>query len=490
MNSVNKLLTNTNSAFEWQTSFAIVIAIAIVISLSGIAIHPLESHEAYVLVSAQAMHDHQDWVVPWFNGEYRLNKPPMNYWLTAFVAWLFGGIDDIQPWHARFVSAFAGISLVGLTMLSGKKMFDSATGLLAGLMLATSVGFFYYTHTARPEMLYAFFCGAALTAYVYARCAVNGSTTQQVYSLLIWVAFGLATLTKGPQLPLMILLAFIVDCRLGHLTLKQSLMLLKPFSGLLILLAIVLPWWYLLQQRISPIELAHSQLSGSLLKPDMFNAFSAYYLYRPFQLILPWFFAIPFLAYWYKKNGEKIQKNNYIFLLILIILIPALILGFGPQKRWYYMLPSLIAMFLLLSVVLVAFFRANLNNKYKIRYSIALLIAVPSVFIIAVNTPYVISKDRMAEQNMAITAYAQVKAGKQLMALDVAPETFVYFTKRKVLEFYEMPKLLSEVARVSPQRVTLLIKSDRIKSLPEDIKYVVLEQIKREDESISLLQLN
>ena len=49
---------------------------------AGINTIPIESHESYVLQTAREMGMNNDWVLPDFSGEPRLNKPPLNYWLT------------------------------------------------------------------------------------------------------------------------------------------------------------------------------------------------------------------------------------------------------------------------------------------------------------------------------------------------------------------------------------------------------------------------
>lgn len=491
VNLINNFFMNEHSPAIWLSGIVSVTLIALFISLSGISFHPLEAHEAFVLISAQEMHNHQDWVVPWFNGEYRLNKPPMNYWLTAYVAWIAGSINDIQPWHGRLVSALSGVGIVLLTIFNGKKLFDSATGLLAGLMIASSSGFFYYAHSARPEMLYTFFCGIALTAYIYARNAREGGKLQIINGNIIWLAFALATLTKGPHLPGMFLLVFVMDCRLRNLNMKQALTLLQPLSGLIIFMAAALPWWLLLHNRIPASALAHSQVSGSLLSINLLKALNPYYLYRPFQLILPWLFYIPMLAYLFRGNLKSTDKNSNVLLLILIFLVPVLLLSFGPQKRWYYMLPSLMAMFLLLSVGIVAFFRANLGSKIWVKYSMYLFFILPISFIFIVNTPYIFSKERLAEQKLANLAHNEVKLGRKLIVFNITPQIYIYYTKHNVISVHSKAELLTALNKLNGQPVALILQTKEIETLPNDLRLLTVHEIKDEDNRlISLIKIN
>lgn len=492
MNLINILLRSALTPAVWRWGMVVVLLMAAVIGFTGIALHPLEAHEAFVLLAAQTMHDNRDWVIPGFNGEYHLNKPPMNYWLTAFIAWVTGSIDQIQPWHGRLVSGLAGMGIVLLTMVSGRKLFDSSTGLLAGLMLATSAGFFYYTHSARPEMLYALFCSMAFTAYIYARDASSGSLVQKVTGNGIWLAFALATLTKGPHLPAMFLLAFTIDCRLRNLTLRESYALLQPITGLVIFVVIALPWWWLLHQRIPMTALSGSQVSGSLLTVNPFKALDPYYLYRPFQLLSPWLLFIPALFYLSRKGefGRKEKIFKTIPLLVLVFVLPAIMLSFGPQKRWYYMLPSLMPMFLLLATGVLEIFRSAQNSKSWLRYLVWIVFLFPIASIVIVNTSYVLSKERMAQQNLAIAARAYVKSGQPLISLDVTPEVFVYYTEHSVIHIHSDEELVSTLEKFKGQPLVLLLPTKRIENLPSGINFSVLQQIKGDDESVSLLQIN
>ncbi len=47
---------------------------------------PLDSHEILVAETAQEMIQRGDWIVPYFNGQPRLDKPPVSYWATAAIA--------------------------------------------------------------------------------------------------------------------------------------------------------------------------------------------------------------------------------------------------------------------------------------------------------------------------------------------------------------------------------------------------------------------
>ena len=68
-----------------------------------------------MLQTAREMGVNNDWVLPYFNGEPRLNKPPLNYWLTLGISSMDPFSDDIEPWHGRVSSMIGGLLLLLMT---------------------------------------------------------------------------------------------------------------------------------------------------------------------------------------------------------------------------------------------------------------------------------------------------------------------------------------------------------------------------------------
>ena len=76
-----------------------------------------------------------NWIIPTFNGELRVHKPALLYWLHVGCFQLFG----VNEFAARFPSALAALLTVLLAYELARSMFDSGTGLLSGLIVATCV---------------------------------------------------------------------------------------------------------------------------------------------------------------------------------------------------------------------------------------------------------------------------------------------------------------------------------------------------------------
>ena len=144
--------------------FALIAAAFTALSGNGAKL-PLDTHEVFVARSAEEMLARGSFLVPYLNDQPRLKKPPLSYWLVMAIDRLNGGDGVITEMEARLPSMIAGILLVALTCALGTVFFGRVPGILAGLLLAGSGGFVTYTHSARPEMLYAMFCTAGVLGF-------------------------------------------------------------------------------------------------------------------------------------------------------------------------------------------------------------------------------------------------------------------------------------------------------------------------------------
>src|SRR4030043_61473 len=96
-----------------------------------------------------------DWVVPRFNGEIFLHKPPLLFWLIALPSKIYG---SVTPSLARFPSAFfcwiGGIVIY----IWGRKMWgDDRSGLISSGILVSSHLYFWQGRIARTDMVFSVF---------------------------------------------------------------------------------------------------------------------------------------------------------------------------------------------------------------------------------------------------------------------------------------------------------------------------------------------
>ncbi|MEQ8662318.1 MAG: hypothetical protein RLW62_15995, partial [Gammaproteobacteria bacterium] len=78
--------TGANARGGTRVGIWLLLLLAALLGSVRLAVLPPDAHEVLVLRSVEEMAARGDWVVPYFNAEPRLNKPPLSYWLTALVA--------------------------------------------------------------------------------------------------------------------------------------------------------------------------------------------------------------------------------------------------------------------------------------------------------------------------------------------------------------------------------------------------------------------
>src|SRR5947209_334942 len=139
--------------------------------------------------AAREMMESGNWVVPTFNYQLRVDKPALLYWLQIGAYRLFG----VNEFAARFPSALAAIATVLLTYELGRRLFDPATGLLGGLVLASTLLFCASAHFANPDALL-----NACTVLTFLIFWHGFSRNGRWWFVAAGASSGLAVLAKGP----------------------------------------------------------------------------------------------------------------------------------------------------------------------------------------------------------------------------------------------------------------------------------------------------
>lgn len=333
---------------------------AVLLGLPGAAWLPLDTHEIYVAQTAREMAVRGDWIVPYFNGEPRLNKPPLAYWLAGAIAWAAGDLPRVGEWHARAVSTAAGAGFVLATVAMGTLVLGRTGALLGGLLLAASAGLFSAMHDARPDMLYAALSMAALTALAWSAQRAGAGADTRPAAAALWLAVGAATLAKGPHLPALMLLGGVIQLRREGRGWTEIGRIARPFAGLALAAALSAPWWLAVGARLEEGRLAASQLSGRLLLPSLAHLGSPYFFYRPLAMLLPW---LPLVLLALAPGFAWRQQRWGWILWPLGVSLAGLSLA--PQQRLVYVLPLLGLMALALAHALAPLANAALDSRAR-----------------------------------------------------------------------------------------------------------------------------
>ena len=178
-----------------------------------------------------------DWITLHLNGIRYFDKPPLLYWLSALNLAAWGPTERAL----RLWPVFGVLAAVGGTALLGTRLLSPRAGIVAGLALLTSPGFFAYGRYLRPETL---FVAAIQWGFVLLLLAPAGPGR---LATLGCAALGLAALVKDPLGALGPLAAVAVSLALAGRLHPISRWL--PAGGLGLLIAIGGAWYFLVELR-------------------------------------------------------------------------------------------------------------------------------------------------------------------------------------------------------------------------------------------------
>ena len=198
--------------------------------------------EERVAVTAREMWRSGDWVIPRMNGEVRLQKPPLAYWVSALTAKVRGRFDDVS---LRLPFALAALACILFTWGAGRMLFGPETGLVAGLALLTTALLERGGHTASADVLLA----ASVAASWFFHARARQLEWPRGRSILLWLALAAGFLAKGP-----VVLVFTVLPWLLEAAVWRSRAPLRPLAGAagpVLFLIVALSWFGLVALRLS-----------------------------------------------------------------------------------------------------------------------------------------------------------------------------------------------------------------------------------------------
>jgi len=453
-----------------RAALAGLLTLALLVGLSSSADpRPLETHEIFVAQTAREMLERHDWVLPTFNGEPRLTKPPLMYWLVMAGMELLGREGRVPEWLARFPSAVSGAVLVLATCLLGSIVYDRRIGMLAGLFLCGMAGFWEYANTARPEMLYAACCSLATLGWVRAMFVPAGPSTRSwwLWWIFGWIGASLAVLAKGPQMPALIGAGLLLHMGLGRVSLRRThddaeghapsaaagrtgRLVAAWLAGIVTFALISTPWFLAVLARSDAASQVWSEQlldkEGGLRNPEQTLLYwlTPHYLWGVPAIMLPWAVLLPFglavswqrrAAAW-QSPATPLRQPQPIPLsrgraLFWSGLIPVLLMQLTFHRRDYYMLPIL-PMWSVLCAAGVMDFTARLRVPgtgaagalLRLPASLGLLVA--GAWIVLGGARWLWSGERWARQEFVERVAQAVAERGRLYTCGVEPSHYLY----------------------------------------------------------------
>jgi 4-amino-4-deoxy-L-arabinose transferase-like glycosyltransferase len=318
-----------------------------------------------------------DYIVPTCNGVLFLDKPPLVYWMQAASMRVFG----INSFAVRLPSMLAALLLVAFTVYIASRLYDRRSGIMAGFVLASAMLTAGLARMAIMDQIFALAITVSLGAFLL---TYFEKWSRKGY-LLFWAAMGISTLIKGP-------VGILLICSIAalFLVLKRDLQSLKstsPVLGILIFLAIVLPWYVLVQIHTDGKFLQefflHQNLQRAMGKDFSHN--QPFYFYLPIFVVgfFPWSIFVP-LAWRIKVRLSR--PDTSLFMAVWMVVI----IGFWSLCR--SKLPSYIFPMLPAAAVMVGSMWSDISKSAKIssliRYSgvvLAFSILIAAAFLVGLK---------------------------------------------------------------------------------------------------------
>lgn len=292
-----------------------------------------DSNEAFYVQTPREMIERGDWLVPYFNGEPRLNKPPLSYWLVAVLYQIFG----VSVYAERFLMALLACASIWTVYCSGKLLFDRTAALWGAGIFAASFRFLILSRRLLIDVLMLFCVLAAL--YFLLRWVRRKSRAS---FLLFGLFLGLGFLAKGPValLPVAIAALYLLWTR------QLKRLADAPWLAGGLLAALVGSSWFLL------LGAFHGwQPVADFLVEENLGRFShldfgpqrgpLYYMLVFATEFTPWTWLFLAALYWRLRNRSSSGKEEgdafrFLGLWIAVYLV---VFSLSYNKQEYYILP-------------------------------------------------------------------------------------------------------------------------------------------------------
>ncbi|MDE2217412.1 MAG: glycosyltransferase family 39 protein [Planctomycetota bacterium] len=303
----------------------------------------IDPDEPRYAVTARDMVLNGNWIVPYFNGVPRINKPPLFYWAIAISYKIFG----INEFGARLPSALAAIGTAMITYLWGKRIWGCKNGFWAGVVLIASPLFFLISRLCITDMLLTFFVSASFYLFFIEYMETNKSNKRRLF---LYFLLGMVFLVKGHVgiiLFVLVTIGFLLWIRDF-----QYLRRLWYFPGFLLFMAIICAWGIpflvsLGAEQISTLlyQETFGQFVGSFSHPEPF-----YYFLPVFMIgFFPWsaFAFITFVYVFKKRKSMPIEEKKQVYFFCSWTIITVIFFSISHSKLMTYILPISPAMALL-----------------------------------------------------------------------------------------------------------------------------------------------
>lgn len=170
-----------------------ILLLSLILLLAGNWIMPLtDRDETRFAEASREMIQRGDYVVPWFNGQWRFDKPILIYWCQSASYRVLGE----NPFAARLPSVLFTTGAALLLAYWGRKATEAKTGFMAAAMFLAGLHVALIGRVATADMAMVFFFTLAVwSGWELTRPA---NSRRSVWWMVFYVTLALGFLAKGP----------------------------------------------------------------------------------------------------------------------------------------------------------------------------------------------------------------------------------------------------------------------------------------------------
>jgi 4-amino-4-deoxy-L-arabinose transferase-like glycosyltransferase len=305
--------------------------------------------------TAKQMLRRGDYIVPYFNDQFRFQKPVMTYWLVAASYAVFGEND----FAARAVSGLCLAAVALLIARLGDRMFGPPAGMLAaGMFCITPMAMILgkLVLPDGPQLLAATACMTAM--YRCWRRHPDAEPASSVWPLVFWIGLSCSILIKGPIVLGMITLALLTLWLLAGV--RPSEFHLEWKWGTFLAVLITAPWLIAVYSAVGPAFFTESV--GNQIVRRLGESFDqrflppGYYAVTAILCLAPW---TGFVLLALVRRRHRYRERSAEAFLLAWTIGPMILLELFRSKQPHYFAPAYPAMMLLAASMLAPLVRGE-----------------------------------------------------------------------------------------------------------------------------------
>ena len=334
----------------------LLLAVSALLYLPATGVIPLMDRDEPRFAHATVeMMQREEWTIPYFNGEYRFDKPPLTYWWMRLHFMLLG----VNEFSARLHSVISVTLIAWVLFAMGRRLHSSNAGLVGALAWLASMQSLVHGRLCVADMPMVLFVTLSQWALLELLRPPDRRERPRFsrWFWVLWLSLGLGFLAKGPVAWLAPGLGLLLW---RWLFWRKALpwSRLQWRAGLILSLAIVAAWG--IPALVMTKGLFWNVGMGEHVMKRGTEAFNGrviipfYYVGAALFSLMPWIAWLPDV--WRRL---RLDWSGHATFLVSWFVAPQLIFFFYATQLPHYVMPGFPAFFLLLGMSLATMWKTN-----------------------------------------------------------------------------------------------------------------------------------